>query len=410
MSMQDLSIFKHVLFSQLKNDEKKSLDTLTQNSKLIEEHLNNSNPSEVKQFVNEFNDVVLDKEIKNYKLFEAVLNHKLFTTVLAEFNESNVLIRACKNVNIKAVKWLLTMNINYEVQDEFEMTALLHAVEHNSLDFAVKKMIKKNKKLVNHVDSNKNNILFHAIYAPEILKSLLKEKMDIDINHLNNENENLLIYSCRNNKMSSFEILNKYKSFDPNLKNCLGKTAAMYLVENARFNEIKTFVKKNNIDPNYRNKFGDSLVSVFIKKYYQHYIGDIGETEFTSNYNYVIIKNYALTLKSLIDLKCDFNVPVDDDGNTIIKVLYMMEDNITSKYLIDHANINLPLKSENNLSNNKYPINKNYAQTAQKWVLEIFYPNKVKDVALLGNSHRNTNPESFGNLMHHLNTCGLGTY
>ncbi|OUM58237.1 hypothetical protein PIROE2DRAFT_21389 [Piromyces sp. E2] len=413
MTITDFEAFENVLFSQLRTDDKECLKNIVKEKKLIETYLNGKDLTNVKKFVNDFNDVILGSDIKKYKLFEAVLNRELFTAVLAEFRESNVLIRACKEVNRKAVEWLLTMNINYGIQDEQGMTALMHAAEHASLDFAVEKIMKSDGKCIQLVDNNGNNVLFHATSSPDILKKLLKSKNNLDIHHLNHDNENLLLYCSRYNKMRSFEILNKHNSFDPNLCNCVGKTTAMYLVENGRFSEVKAFVKDNKINPNYINKLGDSLVSVYIKKYYQHYIGNIGETNFASNYNYVVIKNYALTLRSLIDLKCDFNIPVDKEGNTLIMVLSMMGDQVTSRYLLEKCNIDLLKENykgqnaKNCSGNNSYPVVEEYAKQAQNWVLEVFYPNEVKDISLCSNTFRKDNPTSFGNLMQRYNNAGL---
>jgi len=140
--------------------------------------------------------------------------------------------------------------------------------------------------------------------------------------------------------MKAFEMLCEKNKIDVNHYDCVGKTAAMYLVENGKYREIKTFVKKYNIDPNYKNKYGESLVSIYVKRFYQQYIGNIGtETNFLSKYNYVITKNYPHTLKSLIDLCCDFNVLVDEDGNTAIMAFLLMKDYITTKYLLDNLKI-----------------------------------------------------------------------
>jgi len=415
MTVTELEAFENTLFNQLKTENKECLKTLAKEVKLIKQYLSGEDKSNIKMFVNDFNNVVLESGIKKFKLFGSVLEHESFRAVLAEFKQSDILIRACKAANKKAVEWLLTMNINLELQDESGMTALMHAAEHGSLDFAVEKMIKGDGKHVHLVDNNGNNVLFHATQCPDILKKLLKSKVKFDLTKVNNDNEHLLLYSSRYNKMRAFEILNKNSSFDPNLCNCVGKTTAMYLVENARFSEIKPYVKSNKIDPNYKNKFGDSLVSVLIKAYYQHYTGKIGDADFTSSYNYLIIKNYANTIRSLIDLKCNFNVPIDDEGNTPIIVLNMMHDEITSKYLIDKGIVDLSIENkygENalNFKGNKYPIVEEYAPIAQNWVCEIFYPNKVKDIPLCKNTHRKDDPTSFGSVMHKYNTGGFGTY
>jgi len=385
MTVTELETFENTLFNQLKADDKECLKTILKENKLIKQYLSGEDRTYVKVFVNHLNNVLLESGMKKYKLSRSVLERESFSTILAEFRESDILIRACKTANKKAVEWLLTMNINYEVQDELGMTALMHAVEHGSLDFAVEQMIKGNGKHVHLVDNNGNNVLFHATQCPDILKKLLKSKINFDLTKINNDNEHLLLFCSRYERMRAFEILIKNNKYDPNLCNCVGKTTAMYLIENARFNEAKSFIKNNNIDPNYKSKFGNTLVSVFFKKYHQHYIGrNIGESNFASYYNNVIIKNYANTLRLLVDLKCNFNIPIDEEGNTPIMVLNMMKDSVSSRYLIDKASVDLTIENrygENalNCRNNNYPIVKEYAKIAQEFVLEVLYPNEVKE-------------------------------
>jgi len=468
MSKTDFQNFENNLFNQLKTEDKNCLSTIESNTKLIDECLNNEDF--VKTFVNDFNNTVLEAKVKKYSLFESVLNHQLFGKVLASFRQSDIMIRACKDVNRKAVEWLLTMKIDYNYQDENGMNVLMYAAEKASLGFALEKIM-KGPIDINMVDNNGNNALFHATASPDNLKILLK-KSKINKSQLNSDGESLLLYCCRYDKIRSFELISKDKSFDPNICNAVGKTAAMYLVENARFKEVKSIIKNNKIDPNYVNKFGQSLVSTFVKKYYQQYIGNIGETDFTSKLNYVNTKNYALTMLSLIDLRCNFNIPIDEDGNTPIMVFLMMKDYVTAKYLLDKCDINLSIQNKYNinasylslfidegifdslnynktrnadtisfkalrkaLQNNKtfdsghvnldenisvrplvrydspYPINPNYAVIVNQWMMEIYYPNAVSEITLGGNTYdKTTNPRSYGSYAYRNNSGGLGTY
>ena len=196
-------------------------------------------------------------------------------------------------------------------------------MEHASTDFAVSKLL--NEKSANMLDNNGNNVLFHATNAPDILKKLLKS--NISMNRLNNDGEDALLYSCR----------------------------SMYLVENARYREVESLIKSGKVDPNYCGKNDNTLVSVYIKKYYQQYIGNIGETNYTSKYNYVVTKNYALTFRVLIDMGCDFNRPIDVDGNTPIVALLMMKDYVSAKYLIDKCkNLDLSIKNKYGISGSSF--------------------------------------------------------
>jgi ankyrin repeat protein len=472
MTKTEFETFSETLLNQLKNEKKDSLRTIENNTKLIENYLNGQDLGYLKKFVNDFNDTVIEAQVKKYKLFEKVLNQKLFYNVIAEFRKSDVLIRACKKVNKKAVEWLLTMNIDPNVQDENGMTALMHAAEHASTDFAVSKLL--NEKSANMVDNNGNNVLIHATNALDILKKLLKSK--ISMNRLNNDGEDALLYSCRYDKIRAYEILIKEKNANVNCSNCVGMTPAMYLVENARYREVESLIKSGKVDPNYCGKNDNTLVSVYIKKYYQQYIGNIGETNYTSKYNYVVTKNYALTFRVLIDMGCDFNRPIDVDGNTPIVALLMMKDYVSAKYLIDKCkNLDLSIKNKYGISgssfrglidekvfdvmeynktrnsssisyqalvdaigkhktyeyDNKYapenidesgdvvalksivssyPIKPEVAKLAEQWVLEVLFPNAGAVITLGNNSYVKDDPNSFGSLMTKHLTGGLGTY
>jgi len=74
-------------------------------------------------------------------IWKSINTQIFFYNVIAEFRKSDVLIRACKKVNKKAVEWLLTMNIDPTIQDENGMTALMHSAEHVSTDFAVSTLL-----------------------------------------------------------------------------------------------------------------------------------------------------------------------------------------------------------------------------------------------------------------------------
>eukprot|EP00833_Pecoramyces_ruminatium_P006687 jgi/Orpsp1_1/1180719/evm.model.c7180000074419.1 len=257
----NVSVFEKEFFKQLKkNDENKCINTIDNNSKLIESYLNSDNPTEVKKFVNAFNDVVLNRKVKTYELFETVLKHNLFTDVYKQFRESDVLIRACKDIeryyknfdfknpkescNINVIKWLLTMNINYRVQGEKGMTALMYAVKTVELNFVVKELMKK-ENFNDLLDNEGNNVLFHAAHNLSTLKEFYQYKNAYNPNHLNKNNENIFLYCSRLGRIKSEEYLKlliDLKCADTNIENSDGKTIAMYLSEYGRYKELNYFV------------------------------------------------------------------------------------------------------------------------------------------------------------------------
>eukprot|EP00833_Pecoramyces_ruminatium_P005817 jgi/Orpsp1_1/1179849/evm.model.c7180000071056.2 len=202
-----------------------------------------------------------------------------------------------------------------------------------------------------------------------------------NVNHVNNNNENILLYCSRLGKLTSeeyFDMLKKVGCTEPNISNADGKTAAMYLAEYGRYKELKLYVDYYKIDPNYVNKFGNSLVSVLIKKYYRYYSIKTAEKNEGFGLTLKYFKRYLVTLRYLVDMGCDFKTPIDEDGTTVVMVLTKLHDEVTSKYLLDKGCIDYIIDSK---KKNNYPeidmsnsvVQKN-SKSVQKWANEALYP------------------------------------
>jgi len=465
MTKSEFETFSTLLLDQLKGKSKEALITIDKNNKLVEQCLGNTDSDDMKKFINDLNNVIVEGKVKSYDIFKKALQHPSFSHVLTSFRNSDVLIRACKALNKDAVKWLLTMDINYDVQDEYGATAFMEAAYRPSMDFLLKKLIKENVD-VNKVDYNGNNALFYATKSLEIFKKLYKT--GIDVNRVNNEGESLLTYCCKMDRVRTLEFIRKELSLDPNHMNCVGKTACMHLVENAQNVILKSFIKEYNIDPNFKNKFGDTLVSIFIKSYYQHCIGNLKDgSKLLTRHGHNMTQRYAETLQTLIECHCDFNVPVDDDGNTPMMVLLMMKDYVSCQYLLSKYSDGIDLSKENyhginasylslfitnevfdelyssdyvykdkfsscDLKNlfmnnksfdkkylengditvvdtmkvtNNYPTKLEYNKIVQLWLMESLFPNAVKVNLLV--PYSNEDPNSFGSIMTKHMTGGL---
>jgi len=245
----------------------------------------------------------------------------------------------------------------------------MHAVQNWKLEKITECMLKKGGESINLTDSQGNTALFHAVKNFPVFKKLLEAKMDY--NHVNNDGDSLLLYACKKDKLKILDLLIDKPDINVNLVNNVGKTLAMLLVENSRYNELKTLVTKKDIDVNYRNKFEETLVSLFIKKFYQQCEGEIGKN-FATEYNYYKIKNYGLTLKTLINLGCDFNCEIDGDGNTPIMFYLMIKDYISAHYLLSNTeNVDLSIK-------NKYGYNATYLSLFMKEEVfdQLSYPKR----------------------------------
>jgi len=336
--MSEIELELKVL-NYLKDNNEKCLNCINDNKKFIQEYYNESDNSlAVKKFVNKLNDVVMD--LTKFKLMNKVLSHSAFKDIYKEFRESDILIRACQNAkNKKLVEWLLTKNIDPYLQDNEGKTALMHASEHYQLLFAVDKLIEGSNDHIHLTDNNGNTALFYG--NKEAFIKMLKAKFDI--NHINNDNENIFLNFCKMDKFKSFNLLLDL-DIDFNLVNNVGKTGAMYLVEHNRFIQLKELITRKHIDVNYKNKFGDTLVSIFISNYYKNYSNYIGNFVIESNYS--LYKNAALTLKSLVKAGCDLNVIIDDDGNTPIIFFLLTEDYVSASYILNKCDIDLSIKNK----------------------------------------------------------------
>jgi len=391
MTLSDFATFKTELIGQLMKESKKSLEIIDENSKLVEFYLNNEDLTYVKIFINDFNNVVLNPRIEKYKLLKKVLDHKLFTNVLEQFRNSDILIKACKIGNKKTIEWLLTMDINFEVQDEFGRTALMYAVKKTILNFVVKKIMKSNGNDIHLVDKKGNNALFHAAENIITFREFLKYKNIFDLNYKNKDNEDILMYCCRYGKIQSvefFDFICKYVNVDPYYINSEGKTIPMYLAEHFKYREIRNLAKKCNFDPNFKTEFGYTLVNCLIKKYYEVYTEKIKETK-GFGLNYQFFKSALITFVTLVEMGCDINESIDEEGTTMTLILLKLRDIVTYSYLVSNGAKEYPLLIEDRTNpNDKYPgvditdpIIIENLKTTQKWLKEGLADNNHQTIA-----------------------------
>jgi ankyrin repeat protein len=256
--------------------------------------------------------------------------------VLAEFRESDILIRAIQRLKINTIKWLLTMNINYLVQDENGATALMHAAKSNTFLFVIEAIISKSSDCLFVTDNNNEHALFYAA-SHKTFKMLLDT--ELDVNHINKYGDNLLISCCKNKRFKNFREIVKITK-DVNHVNYEGKNVAMYLVEEGRYEEL-IFLSKNNLDFYYTNKNNETLVTVLMKKFKEVY--DTGK--------YQYIRVYVYTMFLLIYFNCDFNVRIDKEGNTPIMYFIMVGDYFSTVYLLEKCqSLDLSIKNYNGIS------------------------------------------------------------
>ncbi|ORX70391.1 ankyrin [Anaeromyces robustus] len=329
--------FEAKLITQLVKDKKKVIDTIERNKPLIENNLTSSgNLERTIGFVEKLIYIIIE-ELKNFKLVEKVLKHELFIDVLTVFRESTVLIQAIKKKNINAIEWLFTIDVNIFVRDAKGMTALMHAAECSLLD-VIKKLLKRNINLIYINDNNDENILFYAL-TDETIFEYIYNLNKIDIHHINGKNENLLISSCRHKK---FKYFNKILKLTNNLNhiNNEGKTAAIYLIENGRYDELYTLLSKCT-DSDTIRIFSKVYMTTLINQFRQIY----------SNGKLGLVDKYVKTMIVLNVYKYNFNVPIDEEGNTPFMYFMMVGDLCSCCYLLEKCkNLNLSIKNKKGIS------------------------------------------------------------
>lgn len=157
----------------------------------------------------------------------------------------------------------------------------------------------------------------------------------IDVNHLDCNNDSILTYCCKNKIYEPIKTLAVAKNLNLNTFNNDDKTAAIYLVEDLRYTELRQIVNKD-MNFYYINRNNKSAMSILFKKYYEYYHNrDIDKILSTIN-----------VIKVLVDKSVNFNISIDEQGNTPVMFLMMVEDWISLSYIMFyHKNLDLSLKN-----------------------------------------------------------------
>ncbi|KAG4097369.1 ankyrin [Neocallimastix lanati (nom. inval.)] len=297
------------ILNYIKDNNEECINCINNNKKIIQEYYNEyDNSLAVKKFVDKLKDVIMN--LTKFKLMDKVLSHPAFKDIYKEFKESDILIRACQNANNKKlVEWLLTKDIDLYVQD----------IEGKTMLFAVEKLIEGSDDHIHITDNNGNTALFYG--NRDVLIRMLKAKFDL--NHINNDNENIFLYCCKADKFKLFDLLLNL-DINFNLVNNVGKTGAMYLVEHNRFLQLRDLIAKNKLI---------------------NYMGN-----FVTEGNYLLYKNAAFTLQELVKAGCDFNVIIDDDCNTPIIFFLLTEDYVSASYILSNCDIDVSVQNKFDIS------------------------------------------------------------
>jgi len=325
--------FIREFFGYLRGNDKKCLKFIERNQKYIEVNFSRkSNPEIIRDFINEIKYAILHNK-GNFKLYECILKSNLFEYIYSVFRHSDILVEACKNGHEEAVNWLVTMNINPYIQDKMGRSALMYAVQNEKLLSVVEKF-GKNFRCVMLEDNEGNNALYYAIYNGQTMSRLL----EVDINHLNQYHETVLMYCCRKDVYYTIRTLLDRKGVNINILNSEGKNLPMLLIEKLKIGELD-YLRLKDYDLNFINEKGEGVLSTLIRQMYR-------KSQPLEAYS-----SYAKIIICLIKAGIDFNVVVDEDGNTALMAFLIARDYDTFNFLCRYAK-NLDFKKKNNYGEN----------------------------------------------------------
>lgn len=368
----DIKEFENYFLESIINNNNDCLNQIDNFKDLIVKCFGeNENIEYIKDFINKLNNIILQKQ-NDFSIIETILNNNLFEKVLEELKKSDVLIKACINGNEEAAKWLLTMDINTCIRDINGMTALMHAVKKENLLSIVEILLNRDDESIDMEDNNGETALFHSINNMEALNKIINCYSN-DINHLNKDKDNVLLYCCKHGIFEPIKIL-AYSQVDVNAINNEGKIAAMYLVENGRYNELE-LIADGKIDLDYRTEEGETVLSILIKKIYN--------LNGTNDPKSIIpfIKIFII----LVKMDCNFNIPIDEEGNTPLMFFIMIKDLCSIGYLLTfNRRINVSINNKQGENAFSYSL-----RTNNKGLIERIMRHKSFNFEYYDKNHNN---------------------
>jgi len=336
------------------NHKEECLEIIKKYDEIIKKHFESDN--NVKDFVDNLNEVLLCiNYLNDFTAVDAVLTHKLFKKVITIFNESDILVKAFKKSNFYTIRNLLNdknFNINYCICDENGNSALMIAAKHWKNVFAVESLLSKNRDSLFIEDKEGNTALYHSIHNINIFNRILSATKDI--NHVNNNNESIILYCGRKEAYISFDNVLKISDLSLEIKEKVfieeGKREFPKMVESYNDKLLKyvafqyqalSSVNGTTILENIIDEVGGIMMSTLIKKYYEAYMS--GDKE--------AITNCIRMLKVLLfDLECDINGAIDEEGNTPLIFFLLIEDYCSVNYVLSCKTIDLSVKNKHGVS------------------------------------------------------------
>ncbi|ORX61169.1 ankyrin [Piromyces finnis] len=312
-----------------------------------------------------------------YKILDEILSKPYFSEILKEFRQTTVLITACKLLKKKTIELLINYQIDVNVRDDHNNTALIEASNYPYLFNNIKTFIKLNAN-VNVINDEGTSALLNSCKLADnkIFKLLVNKGANIYIT--DNQGNNALMYACSNNDIYKIRYLLK-KGINIDTQNSDGETALMQSVR-ARNDNIVKFLLKYKASINILNKKNQSALTIgFITLYDQEVV----------NYKDLSV------IKVLISKNADPNIPIDAIGNSVLMFLIMKNDISMIKYFLKKYSKVLDFNHKNNLGHNAFT----YALKCKN--------NDIINLLISTNKFDVLNEDDYGNDMLMYITCSL---
>ncbi|KAG4108858.1 ankyrin [Neocallimastix lanati (nom. inval.)] len=352
--------FENCFLSSLKENDEKCINIIENNESTIKENYDeNCSNENLSKFVESINKIIIENEI-DFNLFQKVLNHPLFYNIYSKFKSSDILIEACKKEKIDTIYWLVSLNVDVNLTDKNEKSAIMYLVDQGNskeLEFLLSKganvnFINKNFESALSILLNNMKIKkYDEATINKILDILNKNSCDFNIpidEYQNTAFMGLLIFD--NQPIHIINIAKKNSSIDFSIKNKYGENVSSLLVKLNNNTLLYNLMNNSSFDFSYRDPLsGNSLLMLsaisqpmLLDKLIKMNSFNINELN-NNNENALILATKAgciSTVKILLKKKINCNQQ-DNLGNTALHYAVKLNDPYLVYILNKHIDSNI---------------------------------------------------------------------
>ena len=204
------------------------------------------------------NDMVTD--VKELEMFGSTVNEKTVSLFRHSNNES-LWMRAFKSVNVKNMKYLLSIDPNIDVNEQDQengCTAIIYASTKNNIN-AIKLLLSQPQIDVNKCDNDGYTALIYGVENEcfEIIQLLLEAGADVNISP-NDTGQSPIICCAIKNNINIAKLLLNESQINVNEYDKNGCSALLYGVKNGYFEMMKLLIE-SGADINQTEKCDNSI-------------------------------------------------------------------------------------------------------------------------------------------------------